>query len=218
MAILRRSAGILLAGAALATTMLVPAVGLSPALASATATWTINPGGTITATAPGATVTDTTNGNKLACTGSSLTETLKSGKGLSGTNAGSLSKFSLTKCGAAGIFIGILAKHTPWHVSLTAYNATTGVTTIAVTGIHLTVSQKALGCTGVVDGTSATADNGKIMMSYSNKTHDLTTFKTEGNLHLYNVSSNCLGVVNTGDKVSLSAVYEVSPAQTITSP
>jgi hypothetical protein len=217
MAILRRSAGVLLAGAALATTMLVPAA-VSPALASATATWTITPGGTITATAPGATVTDTTNGNKLGCTGSSLTASLKSGKGLSGTNAGSMSKFSLTKCGADGIFIGILAKHTPWHVSLTAYDAKTGVTTIAVTGIHLAVSQKALGCTGVVDGTSATADNGKIMMSYSNQTHDLTTWKTEGNLHLYNVSSNCLGVVNTGDKVSLSAVYEVSPAQTITSP
>lgn len=218
MAILRRSAGVLLAGAALATTMLVPAVGVSPALASATATWTIKPGGTITGTAPGATVTDTSNGNKLGCSGSSMTESLKSGKGLSGTNAGSLSKFSLTKCGADGIFIGILAKHTPWHVSLTAYDAKTGVTTITVTGIHLAVSQKALGCTGVVDGTSATADNGKIKMSYSNKTHDLTTWKTEGNLHLYNVSSGCLGVVNSGDKASLSAVYEVSPAQTITSP
>lgn len=47
---------------------------------------------------------------------------------------------------------------------------------------------------------------------------DLDHLKTEGNLHLYHVSSNCLGVVNTGDKVSLTATCEVSPAQTITSP
>lgn len=214
MAIVRRSA-VVMAGAALAA-----AIGLSPALAAAAAapTWTIKPGGTITGTAPSAVVTDTTNGNKLSCTGSSLTESLKTGSKLPGAKAGSLTKFSLTKCGADGIFIGILAKHTPWSVSLSSYNAATGVTTITLTGIHLAISQKALGCTAVVDGTSATADNGTIKMSYSNKTHNLTTFKTEGNLRLYNVSSNCLGVVNTGDKVSLTATYEVSPAQTITSP
>jgi hypothetical protein len=214
MAIVRRTA-VVMAGAALAA-----AIGLSPALASAAAapTWTIKPGGTITGTAPSAVVTDTTNGNKLSCTGSSLTESLKTGSKLPGAKAGSLTKFSLTKCGADGIFIGILAKHTPWPVSLSSYNAKTGVTTITLTGIHLAISQKALGCTAVVDGTSATADNGTIKMSYSNTTHNLTTFKTEGNLHLYNVSSNCLGVVNTGDKVSLTATYEVSPAQTITSP
>jgi hypothetical protein len=225
MAIHRRPAVVLVAGATLAGT-----IGLSPALASASTatstassttaapTWTIKPGGSITGTAPSAAVTDTTNGNKLSCVGSSLTESLKSGSKLPGSNAGSLSKFSLTKCGADGLFISILAKRTPWHVSLSAYDATTGLTTITLTGIHLAVSQKALGCTAAVDGTSATADNGKIKMSYSSKTHDLTTFKTEGNLHLYDVSSNCLGVVNTGDKVSLTATYEASPAQKITSP
>lgn len=116
MAIVRRSAAVM-AGAALAA-----AIGLSPALAGAAAarTWTVKPGGTITGTAPSAVVTDTTNGNKLSCTGSSLTESLKTGSKLPGAKAGSLSKFSLTKCGADGIFIGILAKHTPWRPTRSA--------------------------------------------------------------------------------------------------
>jgi hypothetical protein len=219
MAILRRPVraftGAMATGAALLTAV---GLGTAPVSAATAPTWTIKPGGTITATASSALVQDTTNGAKISCSGTALTAKLKSGSKLAGQNAGSLSKFSLTKCGADGVFLGILAKHTPWHVSLSSYNAMTGVTTMVLTGIHLAVSQTRLGCTGVVDGTSATAGNGKIKLSYSNSTHKLTTFKTGGNLHLYRVSAGCLGVVNSGDAVTLSAVYAVSPAQRITSP
>ena len=84
MAILRRPASILVAGVALAT-----AVGLSaaPALAAAK-TWTIKPGGTITAKAKKATVADTTSKNSLTCSSSTMKGKLKSGKKLAGAAAG----------------------------------------------------------------------------------------------------------------------------------
>ena len=214
MAILRRPASILVAGVALAT-----AVGLSaaPALAAAK-TWTISPGGTITAKAKKATVSDTTSGNSLTCSSTTMKAKLKKGKKLSGTAAGSVSAFTISGCKAEGASVKVTPAHFPWKLNLVSYSKAKGVTTATLTGLHIKLSVAALGCSGTVDGTKSTADNGKITVTYTNKTGVLKTLTTGGNLHLYNVTSGCLGVINTGDKVTISASYTVTKKQKITSP
>jgi hypothetical protein len=214
MAILRRPASILVAGVALAT-----AFGLSaaPALAAAK-TWTISPGGTITAKAKKATVSDTTSGNSLTCSSTTMTGKLKKGKKLAGAAAGSVSAFTISGCKAEGASVKVTASHLPWKLNLVSYNKAKGVTTATLTGLHIKLSVAALGCSGTVDGTKATADNGKITVTYTNKTGVLKTLTTGGNLHLFNVTSGCLGVINTGDKATISASYAVTKKQKITSP
>ena len=41
---------------------------------------------------------------------------------------------------------------------------------------------------------------------------------TGGNLHVWNVSSGCAGLINSGDPTTFSGTYTVTPKQTITSP
>jgi hypothetical protein len=53
--------------------------------------------------------------------------------------------------------------------------------------------------------------------TYTNKTAKLTTLKTGGKLHLFDIHS-CLGLISNGDTVTISASYTVSPAQKITGP
>ena len=214
MAILVRPASILVAGVALAT-----AVGLSaaPALAAGK-TWTISPGGAITGKAKSATVTDTTTGNSLTCKSSALKGKLKAGKKLSGKAAGSISGFGISGCTAEGQAVTVTPGKLPWKLNLVSYNKTKGVTTATLTGIHIKLSVASLGCSAIVDGTKATADNGMIQVTYTNKTGVLKTLTTGGNLKLYDVTSGCLGVINTGDKVTFSASYTVAKKQKITSP
>jgi hypothetical protein len=210
----KRSASVVLASAAL-----VAATGLAAMPASAAPkTWTITRGGAVTATTKSLTLTDTTKGASLTCTSSVAKAKLKSGKGLSGTNVGTLTSASVTGCRVAGFTITIKAAHLPWHLNLVSYNSAKGVTTGTLTGIHMTLAVPGISCSGVLDGTAGTADNGMLQVTYTNKTAKLTTLKTGGKLHVYNVSSGCAGVVSNGDSVAISASYTVSPAQKITSP
>jgi len=67
-----------------------------------------------------------------------------------------------------------------------------------------------------VDGTGASANNGRVTAKYSNGTGKLTTTGA-GNLHIYNVSG-CAGLIHSGDGSSFKGSYVISPKQTITSP
>jgi hypothetical protein len=69
----------------------------------------------------------------------------------------------------------------------------------------------------VLDGTSASADNGQIKLTYVNSTHKLTFPASGGNLHYYKVKT-CLGLADSGDAANLHGSYTVSPSQKITSP
>jgi hypothetical protein len=210
MAILRRPATLLLAGAAVAGSI---ALSAGPALA-ATTTWTITKGGAVTATAEKVTVKDTTTNLALSCKSSTFKAKLKSGKKLAGADAGSLTAFGLSGCSADGFPVKLATGKLPWHLNLVSYKS--GVTTLTLTGLHATLTVSSLGCSGVVDGTSATADNGKVELTYTNKTGKLDTLATGGNLHVYKVTSGCMGVINSGDKAAIGADYTVSPKQTIT--
>jgi len=209
MAILKRTYGILFAGAATAAV-----IGLSAAPAFAATTWTVSPGGAITAKSGKTTLTDTTTGNALTCKSSSTSATLKSGSGLAGAGLGSITALSFKTCtGPLGITFTPTAQALPWKLNAVSYDSSTGVTKGTITGIDATLSGPS--CSAEVDGTAAGADNGKVKVTYTNSTGKLKVLTTGANLHVYDVSG-CAGLLADGDAVTFSASYTVSPKQTIT--
>jgi len=192
------------------------AVGVSAGVALAVAiTFTIHPGGAITAKAGVTTLKDTNTGSVLTCKTSSSSGTLKSGSGIAGTNLGSITKLSFTTCtGPLSLTFTVSNSGFPWTLSGTAFNATTGTTTGFINGIKSHLSGP--GCSADVAGATATA-KGKVKVTYTNSTHKLKVLPTGGTLHVFNVNG-CAGLIASGDATQFSGTYTVSPAQTITSP
>jgi hypothetical protein len=207
----RLSRRVLLTGAATAVT-----IGASAGVALAVAiTFTITPGGSITASAGKTTLTDKATGSVLTCTSSSSTGTLKSGRGISGSNLGSITKLTFSNCtGPLSLTFTVTNSAFPWTLSGTTYNATSGVTTGFINGIKSKLSGPS--CSANVGGATATA-KGKVKVTYTNGTHKLKVLGTGGNLHVWNVVG-CAGLINSGDATSFVGTYTVSPAQTIKSP
>lgn len=81
-----RSGGLALAGAA----ALVMGPGAASSAAATATTWTVRPGGAITAKAGTTKVADTTTGSVLNCDSSRMSGTLKGGTGLAGTGIGTI--------------------------------------------------------------------------------------------------------------------------------
>jgi hypothetical protein len=191
------------------------AVGATAGVALAVAiTFSISPGGAITAKAGKTTLTDTGTGSQLTCASSSSTGTLKKGHGISGTNLGSISKLSFSSCvGPLGLTFNVTNSHFPWTLSGTSFKS--GVTTGFISGIHSVLSGPS--CKATVDGTGASANNGKVKVTYTNSTHKLKVLTSGGNLHVYNVQG-CAGLIVSKDATTFSGTYTVSPGQTITSP
>jgi len=179
----------------------------------ATATWTIRPGGAITARSGRAIVRDTATGSIISCRSVSASGTLKSGSGLSGASAGSVSAAGFHMCTVADLTFMLRPAGLPWHLNLSSY--TSGVT--AGTISHLHVNASGFGCSVVIDGTAATARDGIVRFTYADSTGRLKLLTTGGNLHFYPVR-DCAGLISDGDPATLSAAFTVVPKQTITSP
>ena|SRR5215469_7997305 len=192
------------------------AVGASAGVALAVAiTFSISPGGAITAKAGKTTLTDTKTGSVLTCASSSSSGTLKKGHGISGTNLGSISKLSFSTCtGPLNLTFTVSNSNFPWTLHGTAFNATSGVTTGTITGIKSKLSGP--GCSANVAGSTASA-TGTVKVTYTNSTHKLKVLGSGGNLHVFNVSG-CAGLINSGDPTQFVGTYLVSPTQKITSP
>lgn len=192
------------------------AIGASAGVALAVAiTFTISPGGAITAKAGKTTLKDTNTGSVLSCTSSSSSGTLKSGSGISGTNLGSITALSFSGCtGPLGLTFTVTNSGFPWTLSGTAYNATSGVTTGFINGIKSHLSGPS--CSADVAGATATS-KGKVKVTYTNSTGQLKVLPTGGNLHVFNVSG-CAGLINSGDATQFTGTYTVTPKQKITSP
>jgi hypothetical protein len=220
-----RCARILVAGGAV---VLVAALGVPAALAAATAkTWTVRPGGNITATAGKITLTNAAPSHPVTCASSTATGKLRSGTGLPGADAGSLPAIMFADCDyvvSSTLLLGFTVRPSglPWQVNLSSYNAATGVVRGTVSHIALVVAEesKPAGCHAVVDGTSATAHDGRVAFQYTDSTGQLTVLTTGGNLHYYDVSPRCrtLPTFKDGGSATLSATFVVSPRQRITSP
>lgn len=195
-------------------------LGATTALATATTTWTVKPGGSYTAKSGTTTLTDLATGSVLSCTSSAAAGKLKSGSGL--TNPlGTVTSSTFTGCtGGGGAFtfsVTTSASSTkPWKVNATGYSS--GVTTGNISGVHAVLAGTNNTCMATVDGTGATAFNGKVAIKHSN-TAPAKLKVTKGiNLHVYNVTSGCLGAINSGDAVTFTTTYTLSSGQTITSP
>jgi hypothetical protein len=196
---------------------------LTVTTAFAVTTWTIKPGAAITAKSATATFNDTKTGNLFTCTSLSASGTLKTGSGLAGSHAGSISAVGFGWCTSplgryraprVNIVWTVRAAGLPWHLNLASYDR--GVVRGTISHIEIKVSL-VVNCSAVIDGTSGTATDGIVKFRYTNSSGQLTVLATGGNLHAYNVSG-CFGLVNNGDPVMISATFALSPKQTITSP
>jgi hypothetical protein len=187
------------------------------ALAATATTWTVTPGGPITAPLrhPGLAIfADITTSTYLdTCRTSSLTGSLRPGSGLPGRDIGSVTALSLSHCFDGTTYT---SSGYPWHLTALSYNATTGVTTGRLSGIHLAYSSAGPpDCSGIVDGTGATAHNGTIPFRYNNATHTLRLTRG-GTLHVYH--NTCPPPWHNGDQLAFGGSYTLAPAQAITSP
>ncbi|MEU9129683.1 hypothetical protein AB0D08_16515 [Kitasatospora sp. NPDC048540] len=200
-------------GALVAAAALSAAAGLAlaPATATTTATWTASPGGAWTAKAASPKLTDTRTGTKLTCSSSSAAGVLSSGNGLPISTISSVSWASCT--GPLGITFAVTPQNLPWGINALTYNSATGVTTGTVTGVKAHIS--GAGCTADFAGPTSTTP-ATLTGTYSNSTNTLTI--SGGDLHAYNVSGSCLGLLNNGDAATYNAAYVLSAPQAITSP
>jgi hypothetical protein len=199
----------LLSGGAMALSL---GLGLTTASATTAATWSVSPGGT-SSISGSAQVKDEATGTVAKCTKVTLTGTLKSGTGLSGTKIATVTAASFTGCTIATIAITVKTEDLPWAVDALTYNASKGQTTAKLVGVELAAS--APGCDATLEGT--TAKNGFTKFTYTNSSGKLALLGPGGNLEAAGVSG-CFGLINNGDKQQASGSTTVSPKQTITSP
>jgi hypothetical protein len=204
-----------LAGSALilgAVTALVIGVSAAPAFAS---TWTVAPGGPFAGNAV-TTTTLTDNGvpTTVSCTNSVVKGALVSGNVPTGTHLGKIIAASFQNCTVGTTTFTVTSTHTPWWLNAASY--ANPITTGHLVGIHLTLTHAP--CSAVVDGTSATADNGTVKIKYSNSSQTLKVLSAGGNLHIYSVSTGCGSLFVSGDTVGYTATYAITPHQIIKSP
>jgi hypothetical protein len=91
--------------------VLVATLGTAPALAATT--WTIRPGGAITATSGKIALKDTKTGSVLPCPSSATSGTLKRGSGLAGAGIGKIKSVTFTGAGPNGDCAGPAACYSP---------------------------------------------------------------------------------------------------------
>jgi hypothetical protein len=175
-------------------------------------TWSVSPGGAVTLAGGKATFTDATTTWALHCQ-SSGSGSLISGSDRPGTGIGSITKLTFATCTGPGKTPYTITAHLPLSLNATGYNSTKGVSTLLLEGVHITFSST--GCSGVLDGTSATAKDGVFQVNYINSTHDLYVRAAGATLKAYNLSG-CTGLFQPGDTFTLTTKFAVSPEQTIT--
>ena len=197
----------------MAAATLVATLGTAPSHAVTATTWTVKPGGSFSGPGDSLVVLDTKTQGGFACTSSGLAGRLKSGSGLAGSDLGSITSISATSCFEPAAY-GFTFSDLPYALSASSYSS--GTTMGRIAGIH--AQGTGPGCSFVIDGTSATADNGYAEVSYSNSTGTLK-FRPGGNLHFYKVSG-CYGLFASGDPVTITSTdtFTLAPKQTITSP
>ena len=193
---------------------------LGATAAVAATTWTITPGGAVSSTATKVSFKDTKTGSIFTCLSVTVKATLKSGSGLPGFGAGSISAVTFGNCTSplaavlprTAIVLPLTAVALPWRLNLDGYSG--GVATGHIG--HMKIRMSGPPCKTVIDGTSQTATDGTLKFSYSDSTGQLTTL-AGGDLHFYDVIG-CAGLFNDNDPLTISGTFPLSPRQKITSP
>ncbi len=200
--------------------MLTAVLGATTALAAAT--WTITPGGAVTAKSGHAPITDPAIGGLMTCLSLTASGTLTSGSGVPGPDAGSLSAFGFHTCtnpftdaavSERRLVFQLTAAGLPWHLNLSSYG--NGVATGTIS--HMQIQMVGTQCTAVIDGTGAHARDGHVWFRYSDATGRLTVLTSGSGLHFFDVRG-CFGLIGDGDQATIGATFTVSPEQAITSP
>jgi hypothetical protein len=174
--------------------------------------WTVSPGGSFNAKASAVTLKDTKTGAVISCKSSDASGTLQKGKGLSSTGIGSISALSFGTCtGPVGLKLTVTPNTLPFMLNALSYKG--GITGGTITGLDATVSGPS--CSATVDGTAADGLDGQVAFSYSNSSGRMQDLTSGDNLTIYNVSG-CAGLINSGDPLTVSATYTLSPRMTIT--
>lgn len=211
MGIPNRTGSCLVLGAAVA---LLIGISTPPAFAS---TFTVSPGGAFQAPMPSAGFLDAVSHAGVNCglngvDGSIIKGAFRAGTG-PGSHLGRLGVAQYKVCFSGNTSFTVTASNFPWHLNAVSYAS--GATTGHLTGIHLVVSGED-GCHAIVDGTSATADNGSAKFTYRNSGH--LVIGPGSALHLYDVT-NCGTRFSNGDLIFYNATsVSVTPRQTIMSP
>ena len=181
--------------------------GLTAAPSSATTmTWKIHPGGAISGKSAAVKLGD--GSSTLLTCASRFKGKLKSGSGLPGKGAGSITSMSFSNCKSAVAGAATLTPALPWPINFSTLSK--GV--VDGTWGSVKLSFGATGCSATVQGTSAA--NGVVLFTWTLSTGKLTLLKTGGNLHYTNVTG-CFGLISNGDPASLSGTYTVTPTQSI---
>jgi hypothetical protein len=131
----KRPARILVAGQA---AFLAAALGATTAPAATT--WTVKPGGAITATGTKVVFTDPKTRGNWTCQSVTVTGKLKSGSGLSGSGTGSISAVTFSTCtnplGATSrVTFQVTATDLPWHINLSSFG--NGVVTGSISHLQM---------------------------------------------------------------------------------
>jgi hypothetical protein len=214
----------------LAAGALALAVGAStlPAAASAgasAATWTVTPGGQYRAQVRNDNfwgILDVRTNQEIRCTVNasawSMRLLFKKGTGLSNP-IGWVRSLSFPKpCFPGGMGpVTLSAAGTPWGINAFNYDSAGQVTSGRLTHMHLALSGPH--CSAVLDGSSATADDGTLPFAYNNELPNTlqTGNNFRGGLHAYQMTG-CRQMLHSGDAVRLFFGYDLNRALTVTSP
>ncbi|GEM_PF-1004504 len=218
---LAKLASVTLAAAAAAAGLTSSAALASPVPAQpGVITWTVTPGGSFTAKSGPAIFTDTVSGAVINCVSANMTGSLKSGSGLPGKGLGTVKSLTFVTCTLAGASVSMSSGPVAWLLNAVSYKL--GVMHGTITGIHFAITGS--GCSAVVDGTGATARNGHVKITFTNKNDHLRILPGGGNLHIYDVKG-CLGPfgnsaprqIVSGDSASLAVCFLPVPSQMIVS-
>jgi hypothetical protein len=204
----RRVAHVLLAGAAVAATVIAGA-GSASADPITPSSWTVSPGGTINATAGTTVLTDQNTQVQLTCDSSSVTNgTLETSGTGSPAQLGTLPEGSVGFQNCSGPF-GLTFDVThigDWALNGATFDPDTGITTGTLTNI--TANLSGFACNATVTGT--------VNVTYDNNSGVLTVLP-DPTLTVSSVdpANDCFGLIATGDTSTFDGAYTVSPSQTI---
>lgn len=152
-------------------------------------------------------VTDRTTGTKIKCT-AQFNYSLNQAMGLPGGKiaTASLMFFSCTLPGGAPVTL--TSNNSTLPIAALSFNPrrNLGVTTGAFTGLDISLSGS--GCSAVLDGSAAGANDGTVPYRYYNNPNLIVT-GVPGDLHSYDVSG-CSGLVSTGDSFTIGYSQDFS--------
>ncbi|WP_329522087.1 hypothetical protein [Spirillospora sp. NBC_01491] len=198
---------------ALATAIALAAVPVTAAAAQPAATWTVTPGGALTAAGP-ARIENAARGWTITCADTRLTGTAKSGAGNTGEQILAVDTVSFGGCtGSDGLAYTVTSESALMEMGATGYDAAAGRTSGGLFGFQVNIvrtdrCQFDVAGSGDLGTADATFTNAGSVLGLGG-----------GDMGVTFVNFACAaGFVAGGDAVVLSAELHATPEQTITSP